>query len=240
MVVCLVTGASRGIGKEICTRLSADGHYVIGTATTIKGSELISSRLGCNGQGRVLDVTDEAEIKNLAKYLSSENLSPLIMVSNAGITRDNLLIRMSIQEWRNVLETNLTASFSLASAFVRPMTRAKFGRIVHVSSVVAHLGNAGQTNYAASKSGIEGLTKSLARELAGRSITVNSVAPGFIDTEMTQTLPESNRQKLIQQIPLKRLGTQSEVASAVSYLVSKDAGYITGSTIHVNGGMYMS
>ena len=240
MIVCLVTGASRGIGSEISDRLCREGYYVVGTSTTINGSDLISERLGSKGHGCILDVTNDKQVRELSSSMKDKGISPLVIICNAGITKDNLLLRMSSEDWRSVIETNLTSCFNLASAFIRPMTRAKFGRIIHISSVVGHLGNAGQVNYSASKAGIEGLTRALAREFAGRSITVNSVAPGFIDTDMTENLPEINRRNLVQQIPLKRLGTKAEVASAVSYLVSKDAGYITGSTIHVNGGLYMN
>ena len=226
--LALVTGASRGIGAAIAAELAKQGAKVIGTATTEEGAKKIN--------GRVLDVRDAAQCDALIKELGDI----AILVNNAGITRDNLALRMKDAEWDEVMETNLRAVFRLSRAVMRGMMKARWGRIINVTSVVGASGNAGQANYAAAKAGVVGLTKSLARELGSRNITVNCVAPGFIDTDMTRALPEQSRTALLAQIPLGRLGNADEVAAAVAYLASPSAGYVTGSVLHVNGGMYMS
>lgn len=240
--VCLVTGASRGIGAAIADALAAAGLSVVGTATTDEGAERISQRFadaGASGAGMALDVSSPASIDALLAKVAQDFGSPLVLVNNAGITQDNILLRMKEDEWQRVIETNLTAVFRLSKAVLRAMTKARWGRIINVSSVVGSMGNAGQANYAASKAGMEGFSRSLAREVSSRGITINCVAPGFIDTDMTRELPEAQRAKLLEQIPAGRLGSASEVAGLVRFLVSDEAGYITGETIHVNGGMYM-
>jgi 3-oxoacyl-[acyl-carrier protein] reductase len=226
--VALVTGASRGIGAAIAAELAKQGAKVIGTATTEEGAKKIN--------GRVLNVRDAAQCDALIKEL----VDVAILVNNAGITRDNLALRMKDAEWDEVLETNLRAVFRLSRAVMRGMMKARWGRIINITSVVGAAGNAGQANYAAAKAGVVGMTKSLARELGSRNITVNCVAPGFIDTDMTRALPEDSRNALLAQIPLGRLGSAEEVAAAVAYLASPAAGYVTGAVLHVNGGMYMS
>jgi 3-oxoacyl-[acyl-carrier protein] reductase len=239
---CLVTGASRGIGAAIADKLAADGHFVVGTATTQEGAARISTRLaaaGARGAGMVLDVSSSASIDALLEAIAESHGIPLILVNNAGITQDNLLMRMKDAEWDKVIDTNLGSIYRLSKAVLRGMTKARWGRIVNVSSVVASMGNGGQTNYAASKAGMEGFSRSLAREIGSRGITVNCVAPGFIDTDMTRELPESNRAKLLEQISLGRLGDAAEVAAVVAFLASESAGYVTGETVHVNGGLYM-
>ena len=239
---CLVTGASRGIGAAIADKLAADGHFVVGTATTEEGAARISTRLaaaGARGAGMVLDVSSSASIDALLEAIAESHGVPLILVNNAGITQDNLLMRMKDAEWDKVIDTNLGSIYRLSKAVLRGMTKARWGRIVNVSSVVASMGNGGQTNYAASKAGMEGFSRSLAREIGSRGITVNCVAPGFIDTDMTRELPESNLAKLLEQISLGRLGDAAEVAAVVAFLASESAGYVTGETVHVNGGLYM-
>jgi len=226
--VALVTGASRGIGAAIAAELAKHGAKVIGTATTEEGAK----RIG----GRVLNVRDSAQCDALIKDLGDV----AILVNNAGITRDNLALRMKDAEWDEVMETNLRAVFRLSRAVMRGMMKARWGRIINITSVVGAAGNAGQANYAAAKAGVVGMTKALARELGSRNITVNCVAPGFIDTDMTRALPEESRTALLSQIPLGRLGSADEIAAAVAYLASPAAGYVTGSVLHVNGGMYMS
>jgi 3-oxoacyl-[acyl-carrier protein] reductase len=226
--VALVTGASRGIGAAIAAELAKHGAKVIGTATTEEGARRIN--------GRVLDVRNAEQCDALMKELGDI----AILVNNAGITRDNLALRMKDAEWDEVMETNLHAVFRLSRAVMRGMMKARWGRIINVTSVVGAAGNAGQANYAAAKAGVVGMTKSLARELGSRNITVNCVAPGFIDTDMTRALPEESRNALLAQIPLGRLGSAAEVAAAVTYLASPAAGYVTGAVLHVNGGMYMS
>jgi 3-oxoacyl-[acyl-carrier protein] reductase len=226
--LALVTGASRGIGAAIAAELTKQGAKVVGTATTEEGAKKIG--------GRVLNVRDAAQCDALVKELGDV----AILVNNAGITRDNLALRMKDAEWDEVMETNLRAVFRLSRAVMRGMMKARWGRIISVTSVVGAAGNAGQANYAAAKAGVVGMTKSLARELGSRNITVNCVAPGFIDTDMTRALPEQSRSALLAQIPLGRLGSVDEVAAAVAYLASPAAGYVTGSVLHVNGGMYMS
>ncbi len=240
MSIALVTGASRGIGRAIADRLAADGHYVIGTATSADGANAISARLGEQGEGRILNVTDSDAVATLAEQLAGDNKSPLVLVNNAGITKDTLMLRMKADDWSQVIDTNLSGVFTVVSAFIRPMTKARTGRIINISSVVGSMGNAGQVNYAAAKAGLEGMTRALAREFGSRAITVNSVAPGFIETDMTHVLPESQKEALLTQVPLGRLGSADEVAHAVAFLASDGASYITGTTLHVNGGMYMA
>jgi 3-oxoacyl-[acyl-carrier protein] reductase len=241
--VALVTGATRGIGAAIAQALGQAGATVIGTATTEAGAEKISQRfkeLNIAGKGMVLDVASIESINTVIDRATSEFGAPTILVNNAGITKDNILMRMKEEEWLDVIETNLTAVFRLAKACVRPMTKARWGRIINISSVVGAMGNAGQSNYSASKAGVGGFARALAKELGSRNITVNTVAPGFIDTDMTKDLPEANKESMLTQIPLGRLGAPEEIASVVSFLASDAAGYITGETIHVNGGMYMA
>lgn len=240
--IALVTGASRGIGRAIAHELGRQGRIVIGTATSAAGAERIDADLreqGIEGGGRCLDVTDQASVDALIKMIVDECGAPTILVNNAGITRDNLLMRMKEDEWDAVLDTNLKSVYRVSKACIRGMTKARFGRIVSISSVVATMGNLGQTNYAAAKAGMEGFSRALAREVASRAITVNAVAPGFIATEMTESLPESQHQALLEQIPLSRLGQPEEIAAAVGFLTSDAAGYITGETMQVNGGMNM-
>ena len=241
--IALVTGASRGIGKAIATALGRKGATVVGTATSASGAQGISDSFassGIKGAGKVLNVTDPDSIGSLIKDIQAEYGAPTILVNNAGITRDNLLMRMKDDEWNDVIETNLTSAFRMSKACLRGMMKAKHGRIITITSVIGATGNPGQSNYAATKAGVIGFTKSLAREIGSRGITVNAVAPGFIDTDMTRALPEEQRDALLEQIALGKLGTVEDVASAVAFLASADAAYITGETIHVNGGMYMS
>ncbi len=240
--LALVTGASRGIGQAIALELAKQGATVVGTATTEQGATGISQALaqaGAKGAGRVLNVRDAAQADALVASLQKEFGDIAILVNNAGITRDNLALRMKDAEWDDVLDTNLKAVFRLSRAVMRGMMKARWGRIVNITSVVGASGNAGQANYAAAKAGVVGLTKSLARELGSRGITVNCVAPGFIDTDMTRALAEAQRSALLAQIPLGRLGEPADIAAAVAYLASPAAGYITGCVLHVNGGMYM-
>ena len=240
--VALVTGASRGIGRAIALRLGAAGAIVIGTATSEVGAQAIAKTLAEHniaGTGMCLDVTDAASIDATIKAINEEFGIPLILVNNAGITKDNILMRMKDEEWHDVIDTNLTSIYRMSKACMRAMTKARFGRIVNISSVVGSMGNAGQANYAAAKAGLEGFTRALARELASRNITVNAVAPGFIDTDMTSRLPEEHRQHLLAQVPLARLGQPEEIAGMVAFLVGNEGGYITGETLHVNGGMHM-
>ncbi|MGY6565345.1 MAG: 3-oxoacyl-ACP reductase FabG [Halomonadaceae bacterium] len=240
--IALVTGASRGIGRAIAHELGRQGRVVIGTATTESGAAKIDEDLrahGIEGVGRALDVTDQASVDALVKAITEEFGAPTILINNAGITRDNLLMRMKEEEWDSVLDTNLKSVYRVTKACLRGMTKARFGRIVSISSVVATMGNLGQTNYAAAKAGMEGFTRALAREVASRAITVNAVAPGFIATDMTSALPEEQHQALMTQIPLARLGEPEEIAAAVGFLTSEGAGYITGETLQVNGGMNM-
>ena len=241
--VALVTGASRGIGKEIAKKLSADGYLVVGTATTDGGADAISAYLseeGRQGCGMTLDVANQDSVTATVKAIAEQFSAPLVLVNNAGITRDNLLMRMKDQEWQDVIETNLSALYRVSKACVRGMTRARWGRIVNITSVVGSMGNIGQSNYAATKAGAEGFSRALARELGSRSVTVNCVAPGFIDTDMTRALPDAQRDALLQQIPLGRLGNPVEIAGLVGFLCSDLAGYITGETVHINGGMHMA
>ena len=241
--IALVTGASRGIGKAIALELAAQGATVIGTATSDNGASAISAYLSdanAKGCGLTLNVTQPDSIENTLRTIN-EKYGPInVLVNNAGITRDNLLMRMKDDEWDDIIATNLTPIFRLSRACLKGMTKARKGRIITISSVVGLSGNPGQTNYSAAKAGVIGFSKSLAREIGSRNITVNVVAPGFIDTDMTRELPEAQREALIQQIPLNRLGQSEEIAKAVAFLASPDAAYITGETLHVNGGMYMN
>jgi len=240
--IALITGTSRGIGKAIALKLGKDGASVVGTATTDEGAESISNYLneaGIKGKGIVLNVNDTDQIKNLFTEIRKEFGEVTILVNNAGITRDDLLVRMKDEKWDEVIGTNLKAIFRLSREVLRAMMMARSGRIINISSIVGSTGNVGQSNYAAAKSGILGLSKSLAREVGSRNITVNCVAPGFVDTDMTRALSEKQQQDLLQYVPLKRLGKPEDIASAVAFLASPSAGYITGATLHVNGGMYM-
>ncbi len=241
--VALVTGASRGIGKAILHELGAQGFTVIGTATTQQGADNIQAALDqskLTGKGLVVDVTQEDSIKLLLEDIKTKFSAPMILVNNAGITKDNLLMRMKEEEWDVVINTNLSSIYRTTKACLRDMMKARAGRIVNITSVVALSGNAGQTNYAAAKSGIIGFTKSLAQEVASRGITVNAVAPGFIETDMTAELSEDQQATLLSQIPVGRMGSVQDIANAVSFLVSNGASYITGETINVNGGLYMA
>ncbi len=241
--IALVTGASRGIGREITLALARAGARVIGTATTAEGAAAVGEALaaeGLKGRGAVLDVSQAASIEALLADLESAVEMPTILVNNAAVTRDSLLLRMKPEDWDQVITTNLTSVFRLCKACLRRMMKERHGRIINLTSVVGLTGNPGQTNYAAAKAGILGFTKSLAREVASRGITVNAVAPGFIDTDMTRSLGEAQRTALIAQIPAARLGSGADVAAAVVFLASLQAGYITGETLHVNGGMYMA
>jgi len=241
--IALVTGASRGIGAAIALELGKQGATVIGTATSASGAEQITQTLkaaGVKGAGMALDVNDAAQIESVLKNIADNYGTISILVNNAGITKDMLLMRMTEADWDDVLSTNLKSVFRLSQAVLRPMMKARYGRIISITSVVGHMGNAGQANYAAAKAGMTGFSKSLAREVGSRNITVNCVAPGFIDTDMTKGLPEEHRNKLLEHIPLGRLGSAQEIAAAVAFLASSSAGYITGETIHVNGGMIMA
>ncbi len=241
--IALVTGASRGIGKAIALALGEAGATVIGTATTEAGAAAVSEALqaaGIKGRGAVLNVTDADGITQLIAAIEAEYGAVSILVNNAGITQDNLAMRMKDEEWDAVIETNLKAVFRLSRAVLRGMMKARAGRIINITSVVGESGNPGQVNYAAAKAGVAGMTRALAREIGSRGITVNCVAPGFIDTDMTKALPEAQREALLNQIPLGRLGRPEDVAAAVVYLASPGAAYVTGTTLHVNGGMYMS
>ncbi len=238
--IALVTGASRGIGKAIAETLAAAGATVIGTATTDGGADNISAYLqDSGGKGMCLNVTDADSVAAVIKQITADFGDISILVNNAGITRDNLLMMMKDDQWQDVLETNLTSIFRLSKAVLRKMMKAKRGRIINIGSVVGSTGNPGQTNYAATKAGILGFTKSLAREIGSRNITVNAVAPGFIDTDMTRELSDEQRSALVEQIPLNRLGDPQDIANAVAFLAGPKAAYITGETLHVNGGMYM-
>lgn len=241
--VALVTGATRGIGKAIAENLAAQGALVIGTATSEKGADAISDYLreaGNAGCGMVLDVANSSSVEAVLKAVTERFGAVEILVNNAGITRDNIMMRMKDDEWDAVINTNLTANFRLAKGCLRGMTKARWGRIISISSVVGSMGNAGQANYAAAKAGLEGFSRALAREIASRNITVNCVAPGFIDTDMTSGLAEEHKTVLQGQIPMARLGQPEEIAAVVGFLASQGGSYVTGETIHVNGGMYMS
>ena len=241
--IAFVSGASRGIGKEIALELGRQGAIVVGTATSESGAESISNYLKDNdikGVGLMMNVTDQDSIDAALKQTTESFAAPSILVNNAGITRDNLLMRMKVDEWEAIMNTNLTSIFRLSKSCLRAMTKARKGRIISIASVVGVTGNAGQANYAAAKAGVIGFSKSLAREVGVRGITVNVVAPGFIDTDMTKALPDAQRDALLSQIPLNRLGNPEEIAKAVAFLASPAASYITGETIHVNGGMHMA
>jgi 3-oxoacyl-[acyl-carrier protein] reductase len=241
--IALVTGATRGIGRAIALALAAQGHTVIGTATTPEGAQKISESLkaaGAKGEGRVLQVNDPAAGDALIDEITNTHGAIGILVNNAGITRDNLAMRMKDEEWDAVIQTNLSAVFRLSRAVLRPMMKARWGRIINITSVVGVSGNPGQINYAAAKAGVAGMSRALAREVASRNITVNSVAPGFIDTDMTKALSEDQIKTLMLQIPAQRLGTPADVAASVAFLASEGASYITGVTLSVNGGMVMS
>ena len=241
--IALVTGASRGIGLAIALELGRQGARVVGTATSADGAQKIDAVLkenGVAGAGKVLDVTRPESVDALMQDLEKSGGAPSILVNNAGITRDGLMLRMSEEDWAAILNTNLTSVYRLSKACLRPMTKARKGRIISISSIVGASGNAGQCNYAAAKAGVVGLTKSLAREVGSRAITVNAVAPGFVDTDMTRALTDAQRQAMLTQIPLGRLGLAEEIAHAVAFLASPRAAYITGTTLHINGGMYMN
>ncbi|WP_057831676.1 3-oxoacyl-ACP reductase FabG [Colwellia sp. TT2012] len=240
--VALVTGASRGIGKAIAVQLQALGATVIGTATSETGANNITEYLTANngtGMGLVLNVTSDESISEMYAAIKAAHGAIDILVNNAGITRDNLFIRMKNDEWQDVIDTNLTSVFKVSKAAIRPMMKKRTGRIINIGSVVGTMGNAGQVNYAAAKAGLLGFTKALAREVASRGITVNTVSPGFIDTDMTKTLTDEQKEGIFSQVPAKRLGKPEEIASTVAFLASDAAAYVTGETIHVNGGMYM-
>jgi len=237
--IALVTGASRGIGAAIAQGLVAAGATVIGTATSEAGAEAISATLGDNGRGLALNIADDESVQAAIADLKANEGSPTILVNNAGITRDNLLMRMKAEEWDDVIATNLSGCYRVSKACLRGMMKAKKGRIVNIASVIGIMGNAGQANYAAAKAGMIGFSKSLAREIGSRNITVNVVAPGFIDTDMTRVLPEDQRAAMLGDIPLARLGDASDIANAVLFLASPAGAYITGETLHVNGGMLM-
>ncbi|MCY3620098.1 MAG: 3-oxoacyl-ACP reductase FabG [Gammaproteobacteria bacterium] len=236
--IALVTGASRGIGKAIAARLAADGLFVVGTATSAEGAVAVADELAAGGTGVVLRLEDESAVGETVADIQSRYGAPLVLVNNAGVTRDNLLLRMTPAQWSGVVDANLTGIFRLTKPLLRGMMRARWGRIVNLSSVVGRMGNAGQANYAATKAGIEGFTRSLAQELGSRGITVNAVAPGFIDTDMTRELAESQRQAMVERTALGRIGTAEDVAAVVGFLVGEGAAYITGETVHVNGGLY--
>lgn len=241
--VALVTGASRGIGKACALSLGKQGATVVGTATSEKGADAITAYLaenGIKGKGLVLNVTDSDSIDNCMTAMAEAFSMPSILVNNAGITRDNLLMRMKDEEWDDIITTNLSSVYRLSKAVLRAMMKARKGRIISITSVVGAMGNAGQTNYAAAKAGVIGFTKALAREAGPRGISVNAVAPGFIDTDMTKVLPAEQKEALLVQIPMGRLGDPEEIAAAVTFLASPEAAYVTGTTLHVNGGMYMS
>jgi len=242
-MVALVTGASRGIGKAIAETLAKEGMTIIGTATSQVGADAITDALSAYGSGHLglpLDLTNAASLEAFFNGLGERNLAPLVLVNNAGITRDNLLMRMKDEEWSAVIDANLTSVFKLSRHFIRGMLKARYGRIINLTSVVAASGNPGQSNYSAAKAGIIGFTKSLAQEIAARHITVNAVAPGMIDTDMTRVLTDAQRQTMLSRIPAGRLGSVNEIADAVAFLASAKAGYITGETLHINGGLYMT
>ncbi|MGB1648841.1 MAG: 3-oxoacyl-ACP reductase FabG [Cycloclasticus sp.] len=238
--VALVTGASRGIGKAIAQQLTEDGFYVVGTATSDSGADAISDYLSEAGTGMKLNVTDADSIQSVIKEITTTIGAPTVLVNNAGITRDNLMLRMKDEEWDDIISTNLSSIFRVSKACLRGMMKNKKGRIVSIASVVGVTGNSGQANYSAAKAGIIGFSKSLAKEVGSRHITVNTVAPGFIDTDMTKGLTDEQKGALIGGVPLARLGEPQEIANAVSFLCSDKAAYITGETLHVNGGMYMA
>lgn len=239
----LVTGATRGIGRAILERLGRDGLFVVGTATSDDGAKAIETHIaevGIDGRAFVARVDDSASVDALIDRLKAENIAPLVLVNNAGVTRDNLLLRMSESEWNDVINTNVSGLYRLCKPLLRGMTRARWGRIVNLSSVVGRMGNPGQSNYVASKAAIEGFTRALAQEVGSRNITVNAVAPGFVATDMTQALTDEQKQTMLARIPLGRMGSVEEIAHVVAFLASDAAAYITGETIHINGGLYMA
>jgi len=241
--IALVTGATRGIGKAIALQLASQGAIVVGTATSEAGAQAITAALGevgNAGTGMVLNVSDADSVADMLKAIVDAYGAPSILVNNAGITRDNLLMRMKNDEWDDVVNTNMSSIFRMAKGCLRGMTKARWGRVINISSVVGSMGNMGQANYAAAKAGVEGFSRAMAREVASRNITVNSIAPGFIATDMTAALGEEQKDVLRKQIPLQRLGTPEDIATLVGFLASDAGAYITGETIHVNGGMYMS
>ena len=238
--IALVTGASRGIGRAIAEKLASQDMFVIGTATTEQGAEKISAYLGENGKGMILNVTEPESIDTLLAQIKEQFGDIDVLVNNAGITRDNLLMRMKDDEWFDILQTNLTPIYRLSKAVLRPMMKKRFGRIINIGSVVGSMGNPGQSNYCAAKAGVIGFSKSLAKEVANRGITVNVVAPGFIATDMTDALTEDQKNAILSQIPAARLGEAKDIANAVAFLASEDAGYVTGTTMHVNGGLYLA
>lgn len=238
--IALVTGATRGIGRAIAEELSSKGAFVIGTATSEKGAESISAYLGEKGKGLVLNVADAESIEQVLAHIKEQFGEIDILVNNAGITRDNLLMRMKDDEWFDIIQTNLTSVYRLSKAMLRSMMKKRYGRIITIGSVVGSSGNPGQTNYCAAKAGLVGFSKSLAKEVASRGITVNVVAPGFIATDMTEELTDEQKKAILSQIPAGQLGQAKDIAKAVAFLASEDAGYITGETIHVNGGLYMN
>lgn len=237
--IALVTGASRGIGAAIAQTLADAGATVVGTATSDSGAEGITAALGGHGRGIVLDIASDDSVQSALKNIQDTEGSPTIVVNNAGITRDNLLMRMKTDEWEDVLSTNLSGAYRICKAVLRGMMKAKHGRIINIASVIGITGNAGQANYAAAKAGLIGFSKSLAKEIGSRNITVNVVAPGFIDTDMTRVLPDDQRAALLSQVPLGRFGEAQDIAAAVAFLASDAGAYITGETLHVNGGMLM-
>ena len=237
----LVTGASRGIGLAIAGKLAAQGFFVVGTATSAAGAEQISQHLGERGRGLKLQIQDQQSVDEMIKELAAlEVAAPLVLVNNAGVTRDNLMLRMSIEEWQDVVDTNLSGTFRVTKALLRNMVKARWGRIINVGSVVGRLGNPGQANYVASKAGLEGFTRSLALEVASRGITVNLLAPGFIETDMTAELSSDQRDAMLTRIPLGRMGEANDIAASAVFLSSDDGAYITGQTLHINGGMFLS
>ena len=241
--VALVTGASRGIGKAIAEALAAAGFTVVGTATSDGGADNITAYLqqaGNPGCGMTLNVSDQDSVSSVIKAIGEQFGAPLVLINNAGITRDNILMRMKAEEWDDVIDTNLSALYRVTKACLRGMTKARWGRVVNITSVVGSMGNIGQSNYAATKAGAEGFSRALARELGSRSVTVNCIAPGFIDTDMTRELSDDQRNLMLGQIPLGRLGAPEEIAALVAFLCSDAAAYITGETVHVNGGMHMA
>ena len=238
--IALVSGTSRGIGQAVADQLVASGHHVIGTATSESGAQAISDRLGDSGAGLVLRVNDQESVAALYQTLKDGPGLPTVLVNNAAVTRDNLLMRMKEEEWQEVIDTNLTGLYRLVKPALRGMMKARWGRIISLSSVVGRMGNPGQTNYVASKAGVEGFTRSLAAEVASRGITVNAVAPGFVETDMTAELTEAQRAAMLSRVPLGRMAGVDEIASVVNFLASSGAGYITGETIQVNGGLHMA
>lgn len=237
--IALVTGASRGIGAAIAQQLASDGFFVVGTATTDQGASTISKKMADAGTGIVLDVRDAQAIDEAIASIEQRYGTVTVLVNNAGITKDNLLLRMSGDDWQDIVAVHLSAVFHLSKRVLRGMTKARFGRIINISSVVAQMGNAGQTNYVAAKAGVEGFSRSLAQEMGSRNITVNCVAPGFIATDMTDSLTDEQRKKMLSKIAVNRLGTAQDIAYAVSFLASEQSGYITGTVLPVNGGLYM-